>query len=97
MNEIDKIHTQTVELIKARDHLLNQNPSDMVAVASVTEKIIDLNRRFSALAESGTPIRQLSAAQVVALQRATKVLERAIGRSEAASQIIVAATKVANA
>jgi len=97
MDEIDKIQTQIAELIKARDYLLNQIPSDMVAVTSVTEKIIDLARRLSALAGSGTPIRQLSAAEVAALQRATQALGAAIRKSEAASRIIAAATKVANA
>lgn len=97
MDEIDKIQAQIGALLKARDHLLNQIPSDMVAIAEITERIIDLNRRMSALVDSGATVRALTPEQVQALQQAVRALERAIQQSEGASQILAAATQLANA
>jgi|SRR5215470_6620885 len=97
MDEIDKLQAQISALIKARDHLLNQVPSDMVAIADITERIIDLNRRLSALIDSNATVRELTSAQVQALQDAVKALDRAIQQSAGTSQIIAAATQLANA
>jgi hypothetical protein len=97
MDPIDKLQTQITELLKARDFLLNQTPSDMVAVASITEKIIDLTRRLTALVASTGPIRALTPGEVAALQDAVRALAIAVQRSAAASHIVEAATKLANA
>ena len=97
MDQIDKLQTQITELIKARDFLLNQTPSDMVAVAALTEKIIDLTRRLAASIGSLGPIPTLKPGEVAALQDAVRSLALAVQRSAAASQIVEAATKLANA
>jgi cell division septum initiation protein DivIVA len=97
MDEIDKIQVQIRGLLEARDHLLNQVPSDMVAIAEITERIIDLNRRLAALADAGATVRELTPGQVQALQQAVRALERAIQQSQAASEILMAATQLANA
>jgi flagellar biosynthesis chaperone FliJ len=97
MDEIDKIQEQIRGLLKARDHLLNQVPSDMVAIAEITERIIDLNRRLSALSDSGATVPDLTPAQVQTLQQAVNALEHAIQQSAGVSQILMAATQLANA
>ena len=97
MDEIDKTQAQIRGLIKARDHLLNEVPSDMVAIAEITERIIDLNRRLAALVDAGATVPELTPGQVQALQQAVGALERAIQQSQAASQILIAATQLANA
>jgi hypothetical protein len=96
MDEIGKIQAQITTFLKARDYLLNQRPSDMVAVAEVTEKIIDLNRRLTALLAPGAQIPQLTAAQQAALQQATQELDKSIQRSAAASEILDGVAKLAN-
>jgi hypothetical protein len=73
MNEIDKIQEQIAALLRARNYLLSQNPSDMVALADVTEKIIALNRRQSALTGK-INLPQLTPAQVQNLKSAVQTL-----------------------
>jgi hypothetical protein len=45
MDEIDKVRLKSAALLKARDYLLNQAPSDPVVIAQVTENIVDLAGR----------------------------------------------------
>lgn len=45
MDEIQKIQMKNVALLKARNYLLNQTPSDPVVIAAVTESIVDLTGR----------------------------------------------------
>jgi hypothetical protein len=97
MDEMDKIQAQIAALLRARNYLLNQTPSDMVAIADITEKIVDLNRRQSALTSTAAPIPQLTPGQEQALQQATQALDIAVQHSAAASQIISAATTLAHA
>jgi hypothetical protein len=48
MDEIQKIQVKNVALLKARNYLLNQTPSDPVVIAAVTESIVDLTGRHLA-------------------------------------------------
>jgi hypothetical protein len=96
MNEIDKIQLQIAALLQARNYLLNQSPSDMVALADVTEKIIALNRTQSALTGNPTPLPLLTTVQEQNLQSAIQTLDKGVKQSKAASDILVAATALAN-
>jgi len=94
VNEIDMIQKKISGLLDARDYLLNQTPSDMVALSDVTEQLVALNRRQSALTgKIGLP--PLSPKQVQDLQSATQTLDNAIKQSKAATDILVAATALA--
>jgi len=94
VNEIDMIQKKISGLLDARDYLLNQTPSDMVALSDVTEQLVALNRRQSALTgQLGLP--PLSPQQVQDLQSATQTLDNAIKQSKAATDILVAATALA--
>jgi hypothetical protein len=94
MNEIEKIQKQKSSLMDARIYLLHQTPSDMIAIAEVTERIIALEKRQSALiGTTGIPV--LTNEQIGNLQSAIDDLDAQIKASKAASDILVAATAVA--
>lgn len=96
MDEEDKIQAQIKSLLVARNYLLNQRPSDMIAIAHITETIVDLNARQSAI--SNTPhLPQVNPNVVADLQVAIQALDKAINASAAASQILDAATMLAKA
>jgi hypothetical protein len=97
MNEIDKIQAQITALLQARNYLLNQTPSDMIALAHLTETIIALNRRQAALTGNVNDLPPLTPAQVQNLQSAVQTLDHEINQSKAASDILVAATALAKA
>jgi hypothetical protein len=94
MNEIQAIQAQIGALLKARKYLLNQTPSDMVALADVTERIIDLNRRQAAI--SGV-VTQLAQANVDSLEEAIQDLDDDINDSVSASNILDGVAKVVGA
>jgi hypothetical protein len=94
MDEEDKIQAQIKSLLLARNYLLHQQPSDMVAIAHVTEMIVDLNARQTALSNA-LNIPPVSPQTVTALQSTISELDRAIQNSAAASQILEAATVLA--
>jgi hypothetical protein len=89
MDEIDQIQAQIGALLKARNCLLNQTPSDMVSVTDVTEKIVALNHRQAAI--TGLPA-TLTVPQEQSLQAALDVLAQAVRINASATSIVVAAT-----
>ena len=94
MDQEDKIQAQIKELLVARNYLLHQQPSDMVAIAHITELIVDLNARQTALS-SASNIPQLSAQAEADLQSAVNNLDQAIQQSAAVTQILSGATALA--
>ena len=95
MDEVEKLQAQIKSLLAARKFLLNQQPSDMVAIGQITEGIVDLTARQMALTEARR-IPAVSPETVKALQSAIKALDDAMKASAAATQILTAATAVAN-
>jgi len=96
MNQTQAIHQQIMALLKARNYLLNQTPSDMIAITDVNEKIISLNARQSALS-SNINIPVLSDKQEQQLTSAIHDLDTQIRDSKAASDILAGATVIINA
>lgn len=96
MTEIKKIHLQIMALLKARNYLLHQSPSDMIAIQEVTEKIIALNERQSVLSDTTTAIPVPTDEQIAKLQSAIHELDTQIAASKTASDILIAATAIAN-
>lgn len=95
MDEQDQLQAQIQALLRARDALRNQRPTDMVAVSSVTEDIVTLSGRLAAVSgEANIPA--ITQPQVDALTAATAKLDTAIGASNGASEIVTAATIVAS-
>jgi hypothetical protein len=97
MNEIDKIQTQIAALLQARDFLLHQTPSDMVAIADITERMVALTRRQGVLTRQATPLPSLTPDQERALRAAVDSLEGQIRASRTASDIMAAVTTLLNA
>ncbi len=96
MNEVQQLQTKLKGLIDARNYLLNQQPTDMVAVHDVSEKIVALSARLTSLI-GGPPLPQLSAAVVNALAAAVSKLQKSVTASAAATAILQDATALANA
>lgn len=96
MDEIQEINAKIKTLIEARNYLLHQQPTDMVILHAVDEKIIALSTRASALM-AGPPIPPLPPAIVAAIGAAVAKLENAIKASATATAILMAATELANA
>jgi hypothetical protein len=87
MDELEQTKTQITALLHARDYLLHQAPSDVVAVADVTEKIVDVTRRQTYLI--GRPrVRALPVVDAEALMKAATVLEMDIGKAVSADAIL---------
>lgn len=96
MDEIQQIQAKIKSLIAARNYLLNQQPTDMVAVHDVSEKIVALSARVTNLI-GGPPLTPLAPAVVQALGAAVSKLENSIRAAAAATAVLKAATAVANA
>jgi hypothetical protein len=94
MNQIEAIQAEIGALLRARNYLLNQTPSDMVALADVTEKIISLTRRQSAIGSNPTI---LSTPQESGLQTAIQALDNDIRVCAAANTILTDAATVIGA
>jgi hypothetical protein len=87
MDEIVKIYLKSGALIKARDYLLNQTPSDPDAIAAITENIVDLTG--SRLVAAGIQqIPQLSKDEQLELRRAIVALDISIEEKASSSQIL---------
>ena len=87
MHEIARLQQKLECLFEARNYLLNLQPTDMVAVSEITERIVAVTARLTA--EISNPNdQQLSDANIAALTQAMDALRKSIQRSEAVSQII---------
>src|SRR5277367_1088240 len=95
MDAIERIQWKIQALLAARDHLLNQTPTDVVAIAHLTEMIVDLNVRQTALSNLGN-LRTSSAKKVASLKAALLTLDNAINESAAVPEILSAATTLAS-
>jgi len=85
-----------IEALKAeRDKRLHHQPTDMVAVTQITEKILDLTARLTAMM-NGPSLPPLSGAQVQAIQSAVTTLGNAVAANAAVTAILVAATELAH-
>jgi hypothetical protein len=93
MNAIDRSRVQLASLLEARDYLLNRTPSDMMALAKITESIIDLNRHQLDLA-GGAGMAPLPAAEQRALAAAVRALDAALARGAGPGAVIVAAEEL---
>lgn len=95
MTEAERLQKLLSVLLDTRNFLLVQQPTDMVAVAEVTERIIAVSARLQAELANPT-VHQLTPAESAALQKAVNDLEEAIQKSQAVSQILAALTALAN-
>jgi hypothetical protein len=92
VDEIDFIQQQIQALIAVRKFLLNQQPSDMVALAAVTEKIVDRNAALGPLINATDPLPNIPLSRQKALEDAVRDLARAMEHSAGASQIMSGVT-----
>jgi hypothetical protein len=91
MDEIEKNHLKT--LIKARNYLLSQTPTDMVAVAHITERILSCTEQHLAAADAPKSL-QASTEKDKLLQRAIKALDKQVEKKASASRILSDADKI---
>ena len=96
MDAEDRIQEKIATLLKARNLLLNQQPTDMVAVAHITEMIVDLSAQLQALTQPQRAM-VLTPAEVAALQAAIAALNQSIAQSAAVSQIMASASALLHA
>ena len=90
MNEMEKIHVQIAALLDARNFLLGQQPSDLVALAQIAEMISDLNaRQLSLLKLPSIPL--ISPEAERALRGRVRRLDRDMQASAAADRIVAGA------
>jgi hypothetical protein len=89
----DRIHKKISALLAARGHLLNQQPSDIIAITQLTEMIVDLSRR-PVLSKQGS-LRILSQREEVSLDAALRRLDDTIKTSAGTSQIVDASSNLA--
>jgi hypothetical protein len=95
MDEEVKLLRQIGELQKAQRAVKSRNPPDIDTFRQLASLISDLNFRLLTLV--GQPvIPPLSPADVQSLQAAIDALDRAVTQSAGASQILQAATALAN-
>jgi hypothetical protein len=93
MDEIAKIYLKSGALIKARDYLLNQAPSDVVSIAAITENIVDLTGcRLAAAGIKQIP--QLSEDEQLKLRHAIVALDTSIEAKASSSEILIHAKGV---
>jgi hypothetical protein len=93
MDEIVKIHMKNRALIRARNYLLEQSPSDMVVVSHITENIVDLTRRH--LEVIGAPqIPRVTRGEQQLLRQAIAALDRNVEKKASAHQILIEAKAV---
>jgi len=87
MDELDKIRLKSAALLRARNYLLNQSPSDPVAIAQVTENIVDLAGR-QLVGIHVTKIPKVSADEQRKLKNIIGNLEQSIEKEAPAVDII---------
>lgn len=93
MDEIEKIHVKNRALIKARDYLLHQTPSDLVAITHINESIIDLVRRHLEAANA-PKIPEVSKGEQQLLQEAIQGLDKNVEKKAPARQILSDAKEI---
>ena len=87
MDEIRKIHIKNGALIRARNYLLHQTPSDMVAITQITENIVDLNSRHLQSIDAPN-IPQVTKKEQQELRRVIEALEENIKKNASAGHIL---------
>lgn len=93
MNEEAKLRLQIRAALQARNHLLFLQPTDMIAVGEVTERIVTLSARLQAVS-AGPSVPSLSDAEVTELQAALNGLRSSIEASAGVSQILAALSRI---
>jgi flagellar biosynthesis chaperone FliJ len=94
-DEEDKILAKIGALQKAQSAVKNQHPPDIDTFRQLASLISDLHLRLQTVA-SAPQIPQLSAQDVQNLQAAINTLETAVNQSAGATQILQAASALAN-
>jgi hypothetical protein len=94
MDEIEKIHVKNRALIKARDYLLHQTPSDLVAITYLNESIIDLVRSHLEAANTPKMIPEVSKGEQRLLREAIQGLDKNLENKAPASQILSDAKEI---
>jgi len=100
MDAIDRIQRKIDALQDARQHLhshylLNQQPSNMAALADLDRMIFDLMGK-QVRARQAAPLPSISLTEAASLQAAVRALQTALRQSAAVSQILFAATTLAS-
>jgi hypothetical protein len=95
MDEKQKILEQLPELSKAQAALMNMRPPGVSEFQRLATRISDLQFRLFALA--GQQLRTLKQEEVTRLRNAVQQLQTAVNASVGATQILAAATTLANA
>lgn len=95
MNELGEITGQIAALLKARDYLLRQQPSDPVALAQIAEDLADLNSRQVSL--NPATLQAITPEAEEELKGAIRALDRAIEAGANADAILAAVTDVLGA
>ena len=91
MDEIEKNHLKT--LIRARNYLLSQTPTDMVAVSHITEQIVSCTEQHLAAADAPKSL-QATTEKKKLLLRAIKDLDKRVEKKASASRILSDAGKI---
>jgi hypothetical protein len=87
MDEIDKIFMKNLVLLKARNYLLEQSPSDLVTISGITEYIVDLTacqihgRTLDTIPKVPTADEQI-------LKKAIEALEKKLDQKSSPTQIM---------
>ena len=87
MNKIEMLQAQLQILHKARNYLLHQQPTDVVALNQVTERIVMLSERLAALISKPSHA-PLPLESVQALNDAVRLLEGSINTNSPADRIL---------
>jgi len=87
MDEIEKILLKNAALIRARNYLREQSPSDMLAIAGVTENIVDLTSCHLEAAEIAD-VPQVTAQEQKLLRQAIEVLDKHVDQKASAVQVL---------
>ena len=95
MDEIDKIHEKNSALIRARKYMLNQTPSDMVAIAQITENIVNLTEHHLA-ATGAAKIPEVTTEEQRLLRQAIQALDDKLEQKASVDQILSEAKKLHN-
>jgi len=93
MDEIEKILWKNGALIRARDYLLKQSPSDLIAIADLTENIVDLASCHIAATEIPRAP-NVTAEDEKLLRQAIEALDEHMSQKASADQIVDKARNV---
>jgi hypothetical protein len=86
MDEIEKILLKNAALIRARNYLREQSPSDMVAIADLTENIVDLTSCHVSAADIAD-VPQITPEEQKLLRQAITALDDHVGQK--ASPVLI--------